>query len=457
MNKLLLAFGLTLLVPFMVRAESGGQLLITELSTGDETSASSEFVEIYNQSDGSVDLSEYSIEYLSASGDKWQKKAGLDGELAARSRYLVASTKFNGEASTKMSSGLAASGGHLRIVKGEAVSDYVSWGLAEKPEIEPASVHEKTQSLKRLVDEDGLYLDSNNNEADFFVSEYPTPTFNRHYSDTPATTSKPRFASQNVVPAPKVLGVSAEKDFAQISISELFPDPKSPQTDKEDEFVELYNHGEETVRLGGYKLQSGKDWRYEYEFDSEVIAPGAYIALYSADSGLTLSNGGSQVRVVSPAGKVVDGLAYDKAKTGQSLIKNGEEWSWTQNITPGERNAITGEQNEGAGTGEADKVAIVGVGSEENSNSEDKQGIEEQDEKTLDTSVLVLVGSLVVIYGLYEYRHDIFNIIQKTRRYFESRREHRREAKGRRNNRIDWRRWFGQNSFRSWARKRSEE
>ncbi len=52
-------------------------ILITEVQTGTEVSASQEFVEIYNDSSTQVDISGWSMYYKSATGNTWTKKATI--------------------------------------------------------------------------------------------------------------------------------------------------------------------------------------------------------------------------------------------------------------------------------------------------------------------------------------------------------------------------------------------
>lgn len=74
---------------------------------------------------------------------------------------------------------------------------------------------------------------------------------------------------------------------------------------------------------------------------------------------------------------------------------------------------------------------VAGATTEKDKNKDDeKSGFQPEDEEksTIDTSVLVIVGGLAILYGLYEYRQDIRGAFTKLRRYFVNRRKSRTTA-----------------------------
>src|SRR5687768_4863109 len=69
-------------------------VLISEIQTASNESASEEFVELYNPLDTKVDVTDWRLEYRSAAGDSWTSKATLAGEIEPRSFYLVSSSGY---------------------------------------------------------------------------------------------------------------------------------------------------------------------------------------------------------------------------------------------------------------------------------------------------------------------------------------------------------------------------
>jgi predicted extracellular nuclease len=425
--------GVVLISANLVIAQSEPKkLLIVEISTGNSQSASAEFVEIFNPNSTVVDLEGYKLEYKSASGPDWTNKASLTGKLGSYSRYLLSTSQLGVENSQQISSGFATTGGHLRISNGEKALDLLGWGAANLPESLASGTHMSVESLKRQTDEDGKFVDTDNNFLDFFASTKPSPSFDKYVAVSAPTTTPtpvtPPTPTSNSSTSTNSTKPTKKASYPVVLLSELFIDPKTPQTDKEDEFIEIYNPTDKEVDLTKYQIQTGStSWRYKYEFDSKTIKPKSYLAVFPEDSGLTLSNSGAKAQILDPNGKVLDGVVYEKAKAGLSLIKIGEKWSWTDKPTPGLANiAQTSESDEENGenassaTDESGNFPVVaGATTNKDSKQEDqKSSFEEEEEKSvIDTSVLVIVGGLALLYGLYEYRQDIRSKFAKLRRY----------------------------------------
>ncbi len=424
MKRLILA--LTIVMAFATLALANAapkKLMIVELSTGNSASASAEFVEIYNPNNSVIDLDGYKLEYKSATGSYWTNKVSLEGKINTRGRFLLASSQMNMISSAAIASGFAATGGQVRISNNDIVLDTLAWGNGDSPEGIAASVHEKEQSIKRLVDEDGYFIDTDNNLSDFFLSDTPSPKLDTYTAPAVATSTSSSSSNSSTTDANLA-------NYPKIELTELLIDPESPQTDKEDEFIEIYNPNATAVDLNKYKIQSGSTtWRYNYEIESKVIGPKSYMAIYSAESGLTLSNSGAKARILDPNGKELDGVSYEKAKAGVSLSKINGKWLWTEDPTPGAANTTPGTSGDGEEASPDDSnLPHVAAASKDEGDKDDKSqsSFDEEEEKSiLDTSVLVIVGGIAILYGLYEYRQDIRGKLAKLKRHFTGRRKSR--------------------------------
>ena len=120
---LLLVAALALLaVP--IASGASPDLVVSQVYAGGGNSGATyanDFVELFNRSSSSIDLSGWSVQYATASGTSWQVTA-LDGSLAPGHHYLVAlaSGGANGAAlpaaDATGTSNLAASGGKIALV-----------------------------------------------------------------------------------------------------------------------------------------------------------------------------------------------------------------------------------------------------------------------------------------------------------------------------------------------------
>ena len=213
--------------------------------------------------------------------------------------------------------------------------------------------------------------------------------------------------------APKNVGLNAPV------ITELLPNPNAPGTDAEDEFIELYNGNDQPFGLGGYKLQTGLTTKRTFTFASGTsLAPKEYKSFYSADTGLSLSNNGSQVALVDPAGnQIAQTAAYGLAKQGQAwALAAPNDWRWTTSVTPNAKNAIKTPTTTtkaktktttttSAALSSAKSVPILSAVTKTAKSSvaaPTSNATTDQTGSTIHPAVLVSIGVFAVLYGLYE-------------------------------------------------------
>lgn len=140
----------------------------------------------------------------------------------------------------------------------------------------------------------------------------------------------------------ELTGSSANGGLKAPVINELLPNPAEPQTDSEDEFIEIYNSNDVAFDLNGYKLQTGITSLRSYTFPAGTMLPAkSFTAFYSADTNLSLSNSGSQAKLLDPSGNVVSQSdSYSSAAEGQSWALANGKWNWTKTVTPNQTNVI---------------------------------------------------------------------------------------------------------------------
>ncbi len=481
-------------------------IVISEVQLGSATSASDEYVEVANRSVEPSDLTGYKLQYKSKNGSSWITKATLSGYIAPYGRYLLA-TNIN-PSSQPMNSGLSATGGHLRIVDTNQVQlDMLGWGQASQPDGVAITSHDNGQSLKRKLDEDGRFIDTDNNYDDWFISDNPTPEFDVWQAPsislppsvpsdpiaspiTPTIVETPPLVDPfpvveplpEVQPQPQPDSKLPQKPLQPtypkpntkvlpLTITELMPDPVSPLKDSEAEFIELYNPNDTTVDLSDYQLESGTNWRYKYQIPQFFLKPGRYLAIYSQDSKLTLSNAGSSVRLIGATGSEITKETYPKAKPGLSWSNIAGEWGWsTPSPNAVNNKVVINSQKTIPKTSDAEKVLGALTIKDINYPSSEAKTSEKVDKTTTqDTSqykketteptkvnnaVLAVIAVLAVSYAVYEYRNELRIRLQQLQRYFSLRRKTWPKLKGWGGDRIAqrYRRW--QNYFSSWYSQR---
>jgi hypothetical protein len=426
--------------------ETARHILIAEISPEAKDSSSKEYVVLHNPNAFDVDTSGWLLQYRSASHKNddstgWATKAiigcqstkqadciGPKSVTISAGETIRLSSFETGDGIIPLASGAATTGGELRLVmpgaaeQQDVVEDMVGYGSAVGYEGDKAAPAPKAgQSIVRLQDGQGVYVDTDHNDADFILSPgeddaTPTPSADDTLGDTPG-----QDASE-----PQATYLGAE-------ITELMPDPASPQTDTNDEFIELYNPYGEEVDLNGYVLKTGTNWTYKYTISDVTIDPYGYVALTSAQTHLSLSNSGSGVRLYDPAGNLVsEAPSYGKAQTGNSWAKGADgQWGWSTKPTPGAQNileapVLTGSTKAAAGTAAKKTTAKAASSTKKaatpKSSSSAVKGIATTAPQSAGGSaagnqigmwVLAGAGALGVGYALYEYRQEIGGFVRR--------------------------------------------
>lgn len=154
----------------------------------------------------------------------------------------------------------------------------------------------------------------------------PTPGFEKVYDPDPPPAEENQNTCQGII------------------ISELMPDPSPPQTDSDDEWIEIFNQTEAPVDIGGCILadtyKSGST--HEYQIPGGILAAGGFKVFYSKDTKISLNNAdGDSVRLLSPEKKVMfETQNYGKSHAGESWAYDGQSWFWSGALTPGALNVI---------------------------------------------------------------------------------------------------------------------
>ncbi len=406
-------------VPVRVFA-SASDVVISEISMGSEESASSEFVELYNNSNASIDMSDWGVYYKSATGKTWTKRASIASAsiLAPHSFHLI-STEAG--ASTHLTSGMAQSGGVIQIRNSTSgVIDQVGWGSADTSNGIASVVAQAGESLYRQYDQNALNMvDTGDNFSDFYIAANSTP---------------------GGIPVVETEEPQPSANYPKISISELYPNPTAGQSESSDEFIELYNPNSFDVDLSGWLLKDASD--NTYIIKAKTILASGYISIMSDESHLSLNNSGDAIRLISPSSQLIDETAdYGESIEGLSWALVDDTWNWTVAPTPNTTNSavyvINVAKAAGTSTASTKKAAVKKVsttkpkaatakkiaGAKVASANNGKTGVDNASSPqsalaNLWPWLLITLGIGTIGYGIYEYRPEITTAYYKLKNKF---------------------------------------
>jgi hypothetical protein len=356
------------------------------------TTASDEFVELYNPTTSAVSLSSYKLQYTAVGSTGWtspSRNISLSGSIAPDGFYLIAANGFyDSIADTHFSSGFSKTGGNIRLINGAAPIDSVSWGasiISTHPLSEIAANHSYTR--EEQVGNTISRTDSDNDLDDFFDlfpanprgSNYlvatptptviptptvePTPTLTPTTSPTPTATptQEPTITptpeptpdptptpeptpdptpTPEPTPSPTLLPTPPVQAY-QLQISEIYVNPASPQTDDADEFVEIYNPSDSAQEIGGLWIMTGNNYSYRYQIPEGIMLGGkSYAVYFSEETNLALSNTSGKAKLVTGSGETIFETIYSDVEEGFSYALFDTSWEWTNLPTPAFANIL---------------------------------------------------------------------------------------------------------------------
>lgn len=443
-----------LLVPSFGFAETVPELQLTQLNiTGDE------YVTIQNKSSDKLDLSKYWLGYSSS-----------DTATAVPAQQLSSQTLQPGEA-VMLNNGAAQTCGavaidNLNFSLSNTAGTLALWrldspagGAASFSFLGSASWGKATTAANYLhiADEANVAKYNSQNALPTWlqtgqswqvgdmqscqftpvVVQNSTPTAQAAVNvDWPVSGETPPFT---VLRAVTVGGSSSGSTTASIpasdiglsaiQLSEIMPDPASPKTDADDEFIELYNPNSKTFDLSGFKLQivsasSATVHSYTIPAGTTLAAKG-FKAFMSADTNLSLNNTAGQVWFVDPLNHTVATTgAYTDVVEGGSYINTNGKWQWTMSPTPGSANKL--QAPAGKGSSSKSKASVNGrsITGLTGGSSSGVKGVAtsasfNQAAQTvpIHPGTLAAVICLAVLYLAYEYRRDVANKFHQFREH----------------------------------------
>lgn len=346
-----------------VSAASPGDIIITEIKTGETGATNNEFVEIFNKTSQDMDLAGWSLKKKTQSGTESNlvSAAKFVGVIKANGFLLIAHPNYiniiNADLAYSGSSYSIASDNTVILYDAEdAIIDKLGYGEAADFSGVAAPALETNQSLARKFI-DGGFADTNNNSADFEILASPNPQNSSSLiSGVAQIQNNPETApAESVVPAASVadnsnslsedIGTPAENqsghDYSNdIIVSEIFPNPYLGDAG---EWIELYNKGENDVILTGWRI--GDDSGQQYGIATgTIIKTKDFLVIYRKDSKIILDNDKDSVKLYRPSRiTAAETIRYKTAPESQSYARDlsvSNRWLWTKEFTPGEENIV---------------------------------------------------------------------------------------------------------------------
>lgn len=215
---------------------------------------------------------------------------------------------------------------------------------------------------------------------------------------------------------------AADIGLSAPQITELLPNPSGTGTDGSDEFIELYNSNAKNFDLSGFILQTGLTTKHSYTFpQGTTLPPKGFVAFYSADTSLSLSNTSGQADLADPFGTVIaQAGTYGMAKDSMAWTLANGTWYWTTKPTPGAANIVNQTPGTSIKTTSAKKAVAAVKGAATTKSPLQGSGSTSSSTDTAAATpihpvVLAAVAVLAVGYVVYEYRHDLANRLHQFR------------------------------------------
>lgn len=437
---------LLLCLPGKSSAVSPSSLLIGQIKL---TSSNGQFVSIFNNTSSEIDMSMVSLAYynyydLTSTKLTSSRYISLTGKLPAKSYYMVNDGALNvcyKMIVNSLSLGFSTTAGTLQITQnGPAnVLDSVAWSKTAVTSGNVQTLPTATNGFLQRYWQENVAKTS----ADAWLSVTPSATDACDLQIQLSTSSTPLAPVANTTPqSVKTVSATASSETTKSNIglvapelTELFPNPATPQTDDQDEFIELYNPNNAIYNLVGYRLEVGTSYSRGHTFTAGNLMPKSYTVFKITDTNLQLSNTEGQARLLSPDGTTISETpAYEDAPEGESWSLVGDSWQWTKTVTPNAAN-LPSPEVVGSSTTAKSAISTAAVKTTKSSTktsttktASSSSGVDSSAQTLNDASplhpvMLAGVGAAAVAYALYEYRTDLKNSLFRLRRYIRHRRE----------------------------------
>ena len=339
--------------------------VISEIQIGGET-VYDEFIELYNPNNSEINLENWDIKKKTKSGSESNILNNIEGIIPAYSYFLIAPRANCGESKTeKCYQGniladdeyttnmfLAADNTVLLYDHNGNLIDKIGWGEASDFESEAVMNNpENKQSLER-INTNGAVQDTNNNKNDFVLQNNPEPRNSGFINNQDVSVDNNNDDDGEIPPAPFAEGgdddethPSPSQEGNKIIITEFLPNPED--SDRDNEFIEIYNNGDAEVDLGGWTLEDKMGSVKKFVIpDGVKMGARKYKAFYSDETRIALNNSGDGIILRNKNENIINETQISGAALEEQAfaLDGNKNWVWTLRPTPGRGNIIEVEE-----------------------------------------------------------------------------------------------------------------
>ncbi len=338
--------------------------VISEIQIGGET-VYDEFIELYNPNNSKINLENWDVKKKTKSGSESNILNNIEGIIPARSYFLIAPRANCGESETeKCYQGniladdeyttnmfLAGDNTVLLYDHNGNLIDKIGWGEASDFEGEAIINNpENNQSLER-ININGAVQDTNNNKNDFVLQNNPEPR-NSGFINNQDVSVDNNNDDDEIPPAPFAeegdddeTHPSPSQEGNKIIITEFLLNPED--SDRDNEFIEIYNNGDTEVDLGGWTLEDKMGSVKKFVIpDGVKMGARKYKAFYSDETRIALNNSGDGIILRNKNENIINETQISGAALEEQAfaLDGNKNWVWTLRPTPGRGNIIEVEE-----------------------------------------------------------------------------------------------------------------
>jgi DNA/RNA endonuclease YhcR with UshA esterase domain len=283
----------------------------------DPTDTDTEWIELYNNNDFSVDLSGWIIIDGAATATE------LDGTIEAKS--------LNPFFVLEKPKGQLNNSGDAIILKDdqENIIDEIYYGNWQAPA--------GTSKAPAASDPNSTARETNG-AGTFIVTQTPTKGAANQITPLPVQTITTTITDNNQE--------EIQIDYKTIIINEILPNPTG--SDLTEEFIELKNIGTTPIDLAGYQLSDNSKMIFKIsnkDYSSTTILANEFFVIKRKISGLALNNDTDYVKLISPANKTLQTIKFSEDPVIPENVSYSHDlqndWFWSTTLTPGRGNIIT--------------------------------------------------------------------------------------------------------------------
>ena len=325
--------------------EEVDHIVISEIQINGET-VYDEFIKLYNPTNNDIDLADWDLKRKTKTGTESNILNNIEGVISAKGFFLITPRANCGDLGNEncyqgteilndeytTNSYLAKDNTILLYNLDGVVVDKVGWGEAGDFEGEAININpENGQSLARKINGE-IIQDTDNNQNDFII----LGSFLQDGSTQEIEANDGQENEANDV------GEIENNYFGNnIIITEFLPNPED--SDRDNEFIEIYNNGEADIDLEGWIIQdkTGKIKSFIIS-EKNIIKAKSYKVFYSDETRIALNNSGDGVMLKDSYENIIsESSVSDSAKEDRAYsLGENNKWVWTLRPTPGRENVI---------------------------------------------------------------------------------------------------------------------